>query len=237
VLELFTNYEQAASVLRACDTDEPDEAGDLHVEPIELVAGRAELVTPRRRIDDLSSRVSHRPSWVAIGGERTPGREGRRHSLPAPDEKSMRAASTGCSCSAARSYFSGSPSARRQRELERLRQRHETEASDPDEATDVVSVFADAGALLAASIIRCSPPSEEQQLNQDGPCGTDDGDQRGEPRQLCSTDFDESAHTTRKYVSRGTGHKPKTAGDRGEEDGQPVDGARWGGQWQGEQGR
>ena len=39
VSELFTNYEQAASVVRAWDTDEPDEAGDLHVELIELAAG------------------------------------------------------------------------------------------------------------------------------------------------------------------------------------------------------
>jgi len=92
-------------------------------------------------------------------------------------------------------------------------------------------------ASLSRTLNTTSSGSEEQQLNQDGPGGTDDGDQRGEPRQLCSTDFDESAHTAREYVPRGTGHKPKTAGDRSEEDGQPVDGARWGGQWEGEQGR
>ena len=100
------------------------------------------------------------------------------------------------------------------------------------------SVFADAGALLAARIIRWNPSgSEEQQLDKDGPGSADNGDQRGQPGQFCSTDFHESTYSSRKAVPRGTGAKPETAGDHSEEDRQPVDEARWGGQWQGEKGR
>jgi hypothetical protein len=58
-----------------------------------------------------------------------------------------------------------------------------------------------------------SSRSEEEQLNQDGPGSADDGDQRGESRQLCSTDVHESAHRARKDVPRGTGRKPEKSGD------------------------
>jgi hypothetical protein len=76
-----------------------------------------------------------------------------------------------------------------------------------------VSVFADAGHSLQRGPSAAVLQSEEEQLNQDGPGSADDGDQRGESRQLCSTDVHESAHRARKDVPRGTGRKPEKSGD------------------------
>jgi hypothetical protein len=38
-VELFTGREEAEAIVHVWDEDEPDKAGDLHVERIELVTG------------------------------------------------------------------------------------------------------------------------------------------------------------------------------------------------------
>jgi hypothetical protein len=85
------------------------------------------------------------------------------------------------------------------------------------------SVHSAATILFPSSLTRGTPcsedhplqssRSEEEQLDQDGPGSADDGDQRGESRQLCSTDVHESAHRARKDVPRGTGRKPEKSRD------------------------